>query len=607
MLTAPAVCRQAGRKALAAQYPPVGATKQSVAARAIAALARAVLAALCLQVALLAPAAAAGELLTLGSSPGPINMVASLESWLDASGQTTMEQVEAGALTLGFEPLRVGEPRVLDNAALWLRFDAISQDPRHHWKLELPMSGVDKISLYYRDSLGRWAVQQAGDSLPMSAWPLPGRFPALSLSPEQGQSVRYYLRIEHARVPFSVVPRAVSDTQLTTARQRDHVLLGAYFGLAFLVTLLALINAVAYRDWGFASYAVYIAIFAASQGAFTGMAGLYWWPELPALNTPAVFVLPLTAGAAAMWFVRTVTTPRRFSRALDWFLLAMIWLAPIIAIIDAIFPTAEGFALINIMVSAGIAALLLVIGVALFEGDRHARWLVLGFLPIVLATLFPLMRNLGVLASSFVTEHALMLGSTIEAPILFYGLLRRVTQRRESETRASTLRTTDPLTGLGSARLLVSKLRQAFNTAGRYQQPCALLLINLSNLATLQQRHGREAGDRAMVMAASRIRTAAQTTDTVARVGDSQFALLMEGPMNSDSVNDVATKILASGLRPSRELPEADPLVFHIAIGYMSEPARLAKSEAQAYLSRMIQAVKDMNDGSRKAIRMIQI
>ena len=606
MAAAPAVCRQAGRKALAAQYPPVGATKQSVAARAIAALIRAALAALCLQAALLAPAAA-GDLLTLGSSPGPINIVASLESWLDASGQTTMEQVEAGALTLGFKPLRVGEPRVLDNAALWLRFDAISQDSRHHWKLELPMSGVDKISLYYRDSLGRWVIQQAGDTLPMSAWPLPGRFPALSLSPEQGQSVRYYLRIEHARVPFSAIPRVVSDSQLNAMRQHDHLLLGAYFGLAFLVSLLAVINAVAYRDWGFASYALYVVAFAGSQAAFTGMAGLYLWPELPALNNPAVFALPLAAAATAMLFVRTVTTPKRFFRALDWLLMAMFGLLLSIALIDGAIPTTESFAVANVLVSAGILVLLLVVGVSLFEGDRHARWIALGFLPIILATLFPLGRNLGLLRASFLTENALLLGSALEAPILFYGLLRRVTQRRESETRASALRTTDPLTGLGSARLLVSKLRQALNTAGRYQQPCALLLINLSNLAALQQQHGRETGDRAMVMAASRIRAAAKTTDTVARVGDSQFALLMEGPMSSDSVNDVATKILASGLRPSRELPDADLLVFHIAIGYMTEPSRLAKSEAQACLSRMIQAVKEMNDGSRKAIRMIQI
>lgn len=572
------------------------------------AFARAVLALLCVQAALLAsPAWADAERLTLGSNGGPVALTPSLEFWLDPTGQTAVEKIEADAATLPFASITAGQKYQLDNAALWLRFDAVVQNPRLQWKLDLRLPGVDTATLYYRDSLGRWVVQKAGDMLPISAWPQPGRYPVFSLNHEHGQATRYYLRVDHARVPYSVMPRAVSDVQLTTTAQFEHLLLGAYFGLAVLVTLLAVINAAAYRDRGFASYAFYMATFAGAQAAFTGVAGLYWWPQWPALNNPAVFLLALAAASTALLFVRTVTTPRRFSRALDWFVLGLIVLLPLIALIDAAFPTPDSFALINILLSASMAGLLMVIGVALVEGDRHARWIALGFLPVLVAALFPLMRNFGVLRSSFLTEYALMLGSAVEAPILFYGLLRRVTQRREPTARATTLRTTDPLTGVGSAHMLLGKLRQALSTVERYQQPCALLLIHLSNLASLQQQHGRETGDRAMVLAAARIRAVAQPTDTLARVGDSHFALLMEGPMSSDSVTQVATKILASGLRPSRELPEADPLLFHIAIGYVAGSARLAPDLAQACLDRMMKAVKDMNDGSRKAIRLIHL
>lgn len=577
------------------------------AAGVLAAFARGLLAVVCLQSALLAGPAAASELLTLDQQRGPLNMVSALEAWVDPTGQASVEKVEAGAHTLGFAPVQSGRPYELDNAALWLRFNAVVQNPQAHWKLELPMTGVDKITLYYRDSLGRWVVQQAGDSLPMSAWPQPGRSPVFSLSHEVGLIVPYYLRIEHARIPFSALPHAVSDAQVTTARQLEHLWLGAYFGLAALLTVLALINATAYRDWGFATYALYMATLASSQGAYSGVAGLYWWPELPKLNNISIVLLPLMTVATALWFVRTVTTPKRFSRALDWFIVALTGLLPMVALIDAGFPTIESFAVINILVSASMVVLLMVVGVSLVEGDRQARWIALGFLPVIVAALFPLLRNFGVLASSFITQNALMLGSAVEAPILFYGLLRRVTQRRESETRATALRTTDPLTGLGTARLLLDRLHQALRTAERYQQPCALLIVNLSNLASLQQQHGRETGDRAMVMAAACIRAAAQPSDTVARVGDSLFALLMEGPMSSDSVTQVATKILAGGLRPSRKLPEADPLLFHIAIGYVAESARLGPDQARACLERMVQAVKDMNDGSRKAIRLVHL
>ncbi|MDI1236849.1 MAG: sensor domain-containing diguanylate cyclase [Polaromonas sp.] len=573
-------------------------------ARGVKALAGAVF----LHVLLLAgPAWAGGEALTLGRDNGPVALTQALEYWVDTGGKTPVEQIEAGAGRLPFAAVVPDKKYWLDDAALWLRFDATVQDPLVHWKLELPMSGVDKVALYYRDSLGRWVVQQAGDTLPISAWPLPARYPVFSLNHEVGASVRYYLRVEHARVPFSALPRVLSAERVTTSRQLEHLFLGAYFGLALLVTILALINAAAYRDRGFATYAVYLGTFAGSQAAFKGLGGLYLWPELPQLNNMTIVLLPLLAAAAALWFVRTVTTPGRFFRALDWLILALMGLAPLVGLLDAAFPTPESFALINILVSAGMVVLLMVVGVSLVEGDRHARWIALGFLPIIVATLFPLLRNFGLIASSFLTQNALILGSAVEAPILFYGLLRRVTRRVEPSTRASTLRTTDPLTGLLTTRPLLARLRQALSTAERYQQPCALLVIDLSNHARLQLEHGREIGDRAMVLAAARILAVTKPTDTVARVGDRHFALLLEGPMTSDSVNRLATKILASGLRTTTELPDADPLQFHIAIGYVAGPARLALEQAQACLDRMMQVAKEMNDGSRKAIRMIQL
>lgn len=563
---------------------------------------------LCLLSGLLAfPTWASAEVLTLEGDSTPVQLLPALDYWLDTTGQAAVEKVESGANRLPFLPATIGQTFLLDNAALWLRFEAVVQDPQRRWKLEVPLPGVDKTTLYYRNGQGRWVVQEAGDSLAISAWPQPGRYPVLSLSPEVGQAHTYYLRIEHGRVPFSVLPYIASDARMTTEHQSQHLLLGAYFGLAMLVTFLALINAAVYRDWGFASYAVYVAALAATLGAFTGVAGLYWWPEFPALNNYAIFLLPPATTAAALWFVRTVTSPKRFSRALDWFILGLMGLLPAIGALDAAFPTAESFALINILISASMLVVVTAVGVSLYEGDRTALWIALGFLPIVLATLFPLLRNFGMVSSGFLSDYALMVGSALEAPILFYGLLRRVTQRRGSTSRANTLRVIDPLTGLGTGKYFLGKLRQAFATAQRYQQPCAVLLVNLTNLAGLQQEHGREVGDRAMVMAAARLRAATGSTDTVARVGDSYFAVLTEGPMTSASVNQMATKILASGLRPSQDLPDSASLRFHIAIGYVAQPAAMDADQARACLLRVIHAVKEMDDGSPKAIRLFHL
>ncbi len=540
-----------------------------------------------------------------GSSRG-VELKPSFDFLVDTTGQLAIDTIEQQA-SGSFAPIARFKPVLLESSTLWFRFDALVENPGPSWHLSIPLPGVESVTLYFRDGAGRWISQQAGSRHAISTWPQPGSYPVFSLGEERNKFVRYYLRINHSRVPFSTLPTLVSSSQFITKSQTEHMLLGVYFGLTALVIALALANAIAYRDSGFGSYAAYVTMFAGAQATFTGVAGLYWWPEWPGLNNTTKLLLPVLAAACAMWFVRTVVTPRRFSRALDGLMLALIGLLTAVSVCDVMLPSRESFALIHFLVSVSIAALLMVLGVGLFEGDRHTRWVALGFLPVVLATLLPLLRNLGVISSSFWTEYALVLGSAIEVPVLFYGLQRRVSQRRNVNARASRLSNVDPLTGLYSSAMLLGKLEQSLGTYQRYKLPFALVLVNLSNLASLQRQHGRETADSALVLAAACIRGVAHSTDTVARVGDTQFALLMEGPITADAANDIATRLLASGLRPSSQLPDAEPLQFHIAVGHMNAEVSIAPAESDAFLKRMLKALKDMNDGSRKAIRLVKL
>ena len=544
--------------------------------------------------------------LVLDTDAQAVLLAPALELFLDESGELTVDKLEQLPAER-FKPAVRHTPYNVENGALWLRFDATVRNPAYNGRLTVPMPGIDDVRLYYRNASGQWVRQQAGDSVRMSLWPQPGRYPTFLLNYEVNQPTRYYVEIRPERVPFSMLPEILSTSQFITTQQKAAMLLGIFFGLAALVITLALVNAVAYRDAGFGSYAVYMTLFAGSQATFSGVAGLYLWPELPAINNFIGLTLPASAASAALMFVRTVITPRRFSRALDWLLLAMAGLLPMVGLFDMFGPTIENFVLINSLIILGMLVMLMVIGVAIVEGNRHARWIAFGFLPVLLATAFPVARNLGLINTSFLTEYGRMLASAISAPLLFYGLLTRLSQQREPSARATSLRTKDPLTGLYTTPVLVNKLRQSLGTAGRYPQPFALLVINFTNLALLQSQHGREAGDRAMVVAAARLRLVARPVDTVARVGDSQFAMLIEGPVSQLEANDLATKILASGLRPSNEVPDAEPIRFHIAVGHLDDPKSVAPGDAAACFARMQQSVKDLNDGSPKAIRLVKL
>ena len=544
--------------------------------------------------------------LLLNAEAGITRIEPPLEFLLDATGKLTIEQIEHQP-ALQFLPVNRSQSHLIENGALWLRFDALIDNPLEHWRLTLPLATVDEVTFFYRNAAGQWVKQLGGDSRPMSSWAQRGRYPVFSLTQEHLKSVRYYVQIRHTRVPFSSYPNIVSDSTFIADRQNEHLLLGIYFGLALLVITLALIYAVVWRDSGFGAYAAYITLLAGSVSATTGMAALYWWPETPSLNNGAAVFMHAAASGAGLWFVRTVTSPRRYSRLLDGIVLTLACVMPLVGILNAVIPGAGNFGFYNIMQRVSLVVLLVSVAIALREGDRHARWLAWGFLPILLAAAIPLLRNAGVIPTSFLTEYSLILGSAIEVPILFYGLHRRMSQRREPVARAKALRTNDPLTGLYATNVLLSKLRQSLATAERSQQPIALLLVSLSNLSLLQKQHGREISDRAMVLAAARIRKVAKASDTVARVGDNQFALLLEGPISANAANAVATKILASGLRHSNVLPDAEPFLFHIGVGHFEASAGAVPADPDACLMHMLQVLKTMNDGSGKTIRLVKL
>ena len=153
--------------------------------------------------------------------------------------------------------------------------------------------------------------------------------------------------------------------------------------------------------------------------------------------------------------------------------------------------------------------------------------------------------------------------------------------------------------------MLVRTLRQSEDTTRPYLQPFVLPVSSFINLAALQNQYGRETGDLPMVMATARSRTSARRADTVARADDSPFVLLMKGPVNATQANSLATKILASGPCPSNWLPGGEHLRFHIVSGHFGESAGLAFTEAAAYQARTHQAVKALNDGARKTIRLV--
>lgn len=473
--------------------------------------------------------------------------------WIDPQGQATIDEV----LRLPPDALQAMErPRTfeINRGALWLRYEVPALDTARRWYLVLEGGAfTNRATLYTPGTGGTWQVQTAGDHLPVAEWTLPDRMPVFTLDSAAGTVV--WLRLENHPAPLSPSLRLQDAQDLQMSRDRALLALGMYLGFGLLVLFLGWVHIRLYGDRVFIAYVSYVTCMLGFQIAFTGLGGLFFWPTLPRWNdaAPALFMLWLTA--AGIWFVREVSALSRHSRLLYRFATAWSLFGFLYPVLYFMFLSPAAFKLLNLY---GLLSVLLSFGLCIWawrKGETYAGWIALGFLPLHLAYPFPALRSAGVLADSWATQYAVLIGSAMEIPLLLYILHRRAKDFNENAARMRVIDSTDPLTGLTALPVLLVRLQDAVRRARRSGQDCALVLVELSNHGDIAAAEGRLMGDRALVVAASQLSAVAREVDTVCRVSDTRFALLIEAPFRSDRLAALAQHIIAKGLAGAAPVP----------------------------------------------------
>ena len=105
----------------------------------------------------------------------------------------------------------------------------------------------------------------------------------------------------------------------------------------------------------------------------------------------------------------------------------------------------------------------------------------------------------------------------------------------------------DPVTGLPERALLLDRIALALARARRSKGEVAVLLLAIDQLDEMRATVGAPETDRVLREFAERVLRAVRDTDTVARFGPNDFAVLCDGVEDRDTLMIVAGRI-ASGL-----------------------------------------------------------
>ena len=220
---------------------------------------------------------------------------------------------------------------------------------------------------------------------------------------------------------------------------------------------------------------------------------------------------------------------------------------------------------------------------AMLRGSRSARFLALAWLPMILSSLERLSRGLGwhVGPSTLVQLQYLAVG--FEVVVISLAITDRfLALRRERDAALTEARlleqisTRDSLTGLMNRRAVEARfgelLTQGFDT---------FALIDLDRFKAINDLHGHQVGDAALIACADAIRAGNDRDSIAVRLGGEEFVVLLRGERTLERAEALRQAI---PMRIAKEVPGLElPVTASMGVIVLADAGRHAMAFAEFY------------------------
>ncbi|WP_167772542.1 sensor domain-containing diguanylate cyclase [Ramlibacter henchirensis] len=498
-------------------------------------------------------------------SAGPLAQV-----WLDETGGAGIEQVLQPGVH--FEPEQADTVHPLrPGAAVWMRLRLLrAEGEQRQWLLVFANPLLDEVSVWQMDDSGRWRVQTAGDRVPVDRWPEAGRYPVFRLELPAGQPREVYAQVRSA-IRTSVPVRLSTDVAHNQRQQLEYLGLGSAFGALVLLIVACVAQGWAYRDRAWAGYAIYAGLSTLCVMAYTGVAGHLLWPSARAWADAAPGVLAFLSAGAAVLFVRDLTAVPARNRMLGRATGICGWLAVPLAPAYLLFERKLALDTLSVYLALVAALNVAVAWMAWRRRDVVGLWVLFAYVPLAAAVTAAMLRLLGWLPASFVAQYAVVAAIVLEVPLLLVALSIRSRERHGAHVREQALATQDALTGLIAQHLFQDQLQQVVSRFKHDREDAAIVFIDLVNHARIKAQHGQTVAEQSLLRSVIKLRRLVRDVDTVSRIGEARFALIMEGVRSRAVITDRAARLIAAGLMPLQGLKPEVTLQFHAAAVLLCE------------------------------------
>ena len=144
-------------------------------------------------------------------------------------------------------------------------------------------------------------------------------------------------------------------------------------------------------------------------------------------------------------------------------------------------------------------------------------------------------------------------GPIIDAEGKVFGsilVMRDITAQRRSQREIVQMALTDPLTNLANRHQFNRRLTDLFQLAKRQQQLLSLAFMDLDLFKQVNDQFGHPVGDKLLIKVAAILKKTFRETDTIARIGGDEFAILMLNPADHEEICQPANRLIQALSQP---------------------------------------------------------
>lgn len=521
----------------------------------------------------------------------------------------TIDQI-AAAGAAGFVAFNPRQTYELNKGnALWLRFRVQqSKSMATDWTLVLSKPFIDRAEFYFQDTQGIWRMQAAGTTVAHRQWPSQGLTPqfqlnqALDVAAVKTTPQDFYIRVQKW-IPLRFDVEVQSANSINQQAQDSFLAVGIMLGLLGFMFIFSCVLSVMYQNAAYAWYAAYVLLALMAAASFSGFASYVFWPSAvvwPAISTMVFVLLCL---AAQLAFTRSIFiapgTPKVWATLLGTATPAMLLISAVFVAVDEPRVRLLIFAL---AVPLGFTTIAVVAVRALLHDLPVAALYLLSFVPMLVVIALTQIEQLGIVALPWLPYNLPIYGLTLELPLLLVALHLHAKKTLTQAVRSITLAHTDPLTGFVESAQYPAVLASLWTAAQEAGADLAVVYVKATNGAVdVDSSVIPESDPRRDVLRCVRLlRTVVRDDDTIARVDDQVFAMLMPGVSRSERLASKLSRLVALGVMVDSDDSRSRPIKFKIVAATLR-----SFSGSSAALDVALRSVLEKGAGRSRSARII--